>query len=98
MYTLRASNGSTSSEEIFWLMPAMRRNDRNGPGRTTPSVARETDLPAGVVLETRRLEDEELVVWAEELVWANPVGAQASRHVVPAKRTARGRRRNFIAY
>ena len=52
-----ASNGSTSSVGIFWLIPAMRRKDRSGPGMTTPSAARDTDFPAGAVLVTR---DEEL--------------------------------------
>src|SRR5579864_5217599 len=34
MKMLCASNGTTSSGEIFWLMPAIRRNERRGPGIT----------------------------------------------------------------
>src|ERR1700722_20432417 len=29
---LRARNGITSSGEAFWLMPAMRKKERKGPG------------------------------------------------------------------
>src|SRR5689334_23022602 len=29
---LRDRSGMTSWDEIFWLMPAMRRNERSGPG------------------------------------------------------------------
>src|SRR5579863_3519737 len=29
---LRARNGITSSREAFWLIPAMRRKERKGPG------------------------------------------------------------------
>src|ERR1700733_2266787 len=32
MKTWRLRNGITSSGEISWLIPAMRRNERNGPG------------------------------------------------------------------
>src|SRR5271169_4134261 len=32
MYTLRLSKGRTSSGVIFWLIPAIRRKDRSGPG------------------------------------------------------------------
>jgi len=32
MYTLRASKGITSSGETFWLIPAIRKKERNGPG------------------------------------------------------------------
>src|SRR5215472_1740035 len=35
MTTLRASSGTTSSVPIFWLIPAIRRKERNGPGITT---------------------------------------------------------------
>src|ERR1051326_370917 len=40
MPTFCASSGNTSSGETFWLMPAMRRNDRNGPGTTAVDCAR----------------------------------------------------------
>jgi hypothetical protein len=69
----------------------MRKKERNGPGMMTPSAARETDFPAGVVLDTRRADEEVLVVCAQD------AGEQASRLIVPAKRTARERRNNFIA-
>jgi hypothetical protein len=29
---LRASNGSTSSGETFWLIAAIRKKERSGPG------------------------------------------------------------------
>jgi len=32
---LRASSGNTASGGILWLMPAMRRKERNGPGIVT---------------------------------------------------------------
>src|SRR5215831_1436184 len=32
MKALRATRGKTSSGDTFWLMPAMRRNERRGPG------------------------------------------------------------------
>src|SRR5208282_3769540 len=32
MYTFRLSKGRTSSGLTFWLIPAMRRKDRSGPG------------------------------------------------------------------
>jgi len=32
---LRASKGITSSGETFWLIPAMRKKERNGPGIAT---------------------------------------------------------------
>ena len=44
---LRASKGNTSSVEIFWLMPAMRRKERKGPGIVT--VAADPDRVLGAV-------------------------------------------------
>src|SRR5579872_4721719 len=38
MTTLRANKGKTSSSSAFWLMPAMRRNDRSGPGMVASST------------------------------------------------------------
>ena len=38
MATSRASNGSTSSGDTFWLMPAMRRKERSGPGMEVVAV------------------------------------------------------------
>src|SRR6266436_2071594 len=35
MNTLRASKGITSSGKTFWLIPAMRKKERNGPGIAT---------------------------------------------------------------
>src|SRR6266481_6047520 len=35
MNTLRASKGITSSGKTFWLIPAMRKKGRNGPGIAT---------------------------------------------------------------
>src|SRR5436309_1579176 len=32
MNTLRASKGITSSGKTFWLIPAIRKKERNGPG------------------------------------------------------------------
>src|SRR5579864_5560705 len=46
MYTLRASSGMTSSRGIFWLIPAMRRNERNGPGMLISET-----LPGEVLLD-----------------------------------------------
>src|SRR5271170_2140327 len=68
--TLRAKKGNTSSDEIFWLMPAMRRNDRKGPEMTTPfakgdngvTTAGEFAFDAGTGEETSGT-----VLWA----WAN---------------------------
>jgi hypothetical protein len=36
---LRANSGITSSDEAFWLIPAIRRNERNGPGIVTVAVS-----------------------------------------------------------
>src|SRR5215813_8856278 len=38
-YTFRPSKGKTSISEIFWLIPAIRRKERKGPGITTSAVA-----------------------------------------------------------
>jgi hypothetical protein len=38
MNTLRASSGRTSSREAFWLIAAIRRKERSGPGIVTVAV------------------------------------------------------------
>src|SRR4029077_14020496 len=44
--TLRASKGMTSSGETFWLIPAMRKNGRNGPGIATFAESGAPPLPS----------------------------------------------------
>src|SRR5262249_16120203 len=43
--TIAARRGRTSSEEAFWLIPAMRRKERRGPGLAISAEAGE-ELPA----------------------------------------------------
>ena len=42
MTTLRASSGSTSSGVIFWLIAAILKNERSGPGIATSSAVEES--------------------------------------------------------
>src|ERR1700722_8242273 len=45
MTTLRARRGNTSSGVIFWLMAAIRKNERIGPGMDTSSAGAEFSEP-----------------------------------------------------
>src|SRR2546427_12475148 len=53
---LRLNKGITSSGEIFWLIPAMRRNERRGPGITNSDEdAMEAPSGAEVAVDLSRL-------------------------------------------
>jgi hypothetical protein len=56
---LRARRGSTSSFEIFWLMPAMRRNERSGPGMATLAAAAGADCETSGALALLEVSDGE---------------------------------------
>src|SRR5579864_2657307 len=95
MTTLRASSGNSSLGVIFWLIAAILKNERIGPGMETSSAIEESSEPddRGGVEAVRG----ERCAGAggtapQERPW-NPV----SRDKQPPRRNTSRMRRNFMA-
>ncbi len=85
MYTFRLSKGRTSSELIFWLIPAMRRKDRRGPGIVNCDAA-ETVPSSGTAVTTAS----EVELLAEGCSPVRAISSQLTRENATRKHRQRG--------
>src|SRR6516162_11888655 len=81
---LRARKGITSSGDAFWLMPAMRKKERKGPGMAAVAVSCDCSPRSSEVKERA------------EAVPQAPAAKLACRHVTTTN-AAGTERRYFIA-